>query len=91
MEIVSVDTGRIKLIRKGRKMGRPKLAKLSGLTERQLAKLESASETAVDINVLYRLSDALQVPTPTLTGEFDMVAEDLEPVKAQTCTNGCCS
>ena len=38
---VEIKTGRLKEIRKARKIGRPKLAKQVGITERQLAKIET--------------------------------------------------
>ena len=88
---IAVEPVRIKTIRKARKIGRPKLAKLAGLSERQLAKLETSTATTLDASLLERLSHALQVPLPTLTGEFEMVEDDLKPASTQKCTSGCCS
>lgn len=90
MADIAVDSDRIKTIRKARKIGRPKLAKLSGLTERQVAKIETSGAIVLEVSVLHRLSEALQVPAPTLTGEFEIVANDLEPAATKKCTNGCC-
>ncbi|WP_147112371.1 XRE family transcriptional regulator [Tateyamaria sp. syn59] len=90
MNSVTVDRDRIKAIRKSRKIGRPKLAKLAGLTERQIAKIETDSAPVVAENLLVQVSDALHVPVQTLTGEFPLIAEDLEPASAKKCTSGCC-
>ncbi len=43
MTTLTIDAARLKTVRKARKIGRPKLAKLVGLTERQLAKLETGT------------------------------------------------
>jgi len=85
---ISVAPTRIKTIRKARKIGRPKLAKLSGLTERRLAKIETSEAVVLDMPTLDRLSEALQVPLPTLTGQFELLEEDLKPV--EKCKSGCC-
>ncbi|GAB5512162.1 MAG: hypothetical protein Rhims3KO_35630 [Hyphomicrobiales bacterium] len=90
MADIAVDAARIKTIRKARKIGRPKLAKLSGLTERQVAKLETSGPAVLEASVLLKLSEVLQVPAPTLTGEFEILADDLEPMAAKKCTSGCC-
>lgn len=90
MAEIAFDAARLKTIRKARKIGRPKLAKLTGVTERQLTKLETAKAPLLEESLLVRMSDALHVPLPTLTGQFPLAAEDLEPVAAKTCTSGCC-
>ncbi len=90
MKEVQIDAERLKTIRKARKIGRPKLAKLSGITERQMGRIETAGNAVLDASLVIRLSDALQVPPQTLTGEFQMVAEDLEQAQAPKCTSGCC-
>ncbi|MDX8355739.1 helix-turn-helix domain-containing protein [Cognatiyoonia sp. IB215182] len=90
MTDIAVDAIRIKTIRKARRIGRPKLAKLSGLTERQLTKIETSSTFTLDLSVLGLLSEALQVPIPRLTGEFDISEDDLRPASKRACTNGCC-
>lgn len=87
---IAIDADRLKAVRKARKTGRPKLAKLAGITERQVAKIEAKAVAAVSEGVLLRLSDALQVPAPALTGDFPLIQDDLEPMAAKTCRNGCC-
>ncbi|MBE1283829.1 MAG: helix-turn-helix domain-containing protein [Rhodobacteraceae bacterium] len=87
---IAIDATRLKTIRKARKIGRPKLAKLAGVSERQLAKLEGANGPLLSEAVLRRLSEALQIPLPTLTGEFPLIEEDLEPVAAQPKSCSCC-
>ncbi len=89
-DLIKIDSERLKAIRKGRKIGRPKLAKLTGLTERALAKLESATLPALPQSTVIKLSDALQVPEPTLTGDFPLTQDDLNPIAKSTCTSGCC-
>ncbi|MCF2904073.1 helix-turn-helix domain-containing protein [Octadecabacter sp. CECT 8868] len=79
---------RLKSVRKARKIGRPKLAKLSGLTERQLAKLETKG-AAVPEPVLSNLAEALHITPLALTGALPLIDEDLQPA-ASTCTSGCC-
>ncbi len=90
MAEIQVDAERLKMIRKARKIGRPKLAKMSGITERQIGRIETSGTASLNVSVLIRLSDALQVPPQTLTGEFKIVSEDLEPAPAPKCTSGCC-
>ena len=90
MATLTLNTTRIKKIRKARKIGRPKLAKLAGLTERQVTKLEiAARETPVEHATAMRLSLALDVPLPTLTGEFEISEDDLTQATPKSC--GCCS
>lgn len=86
----TLSAERLKTIRKARKIGRPKLAKMAGLTERQLTKLETAKAPVLDVVVLDRLSDALQVPAPTLTGDLALIEDDLQPASEKKCTSGCC-
>ena len=81
---------RLKTVRNARKIGRPKLAKKSGLTERKLAKLETGSEEMLPNTAVERLASALQVSTLTRTGEVALSADDLEPIAASTCKTGCC-
>jgi len=91
MTELTIDTDRLKAIRKARKIGRPKLAKLSGLTERKLAKIEIGQERILTEALVLKLSDALRVPSQTLTGEFPLTGDDLKQINGSTCTNGCCS
>ena len=87
---VEIKSDRVKAIRKGRKVGRPKLAKLVGLTERKLAKIEAEASSILPRQTVTKLSTALQVPEPTLTGLLPLTKEDLEPVVKSKCTTGCC-
>lgn len=89
-DLIKIDSERLKAIRKGRKIGRPKLAKLSGMTERKLAKIEAENLSILPQSTVAKLSDALQVPEPTLTGDFPLTQEDLNPIAKSTCTSGCC-
>ncbi|MEP2640429.1 helix-turn-helix transcriptional regulator [Roseobacter sp.] len=89
-DLVEIKSDRLKAIRKGRKIGRPKLAKLSGLTERKLAKIEADTTFMVPQSTVAKLSDALHVPEPTLTGVFPLSQDDLNPIEAPQCTSGCC-
>jgi transcriptional regulator with XRE-family HTH domain len=89
-DLMHIKSDRLKAIRKGRKIGRPKLAKLSGLTERKLAKIETETSTALPPSIIAKLSAALQVPEPTLTGDFPLIEEDLNPVAKTQCKSGCC-
>ena len=88
---MNIKSDRLKAIRKGRKMGRPKLAKLSGLTERKLAKIEAETSSILPQSTVAKLSDVLQVPEATLTGDFPLTEEDLKPLAKSQCTSGCCS
>ncbi len=81
---------RLKTIRKARKIGRTKLAKLSGLTERQLTKLETAKGVDLPATSLMQLAHVLQVTPYVLTGEFALDESDLQPASTSSCTSGCC-
>ncbi|MEP3345689.1 MAG: helix-turn-helix transcriptional regulator [Litoreibacter sp.] len=89
-DLVEIKSDRLKAIRKGRKIGRPKLAKLSGLTERKLAKIEAEALSILPQATIAKLSDALQVPELTLTGAFPLTQGDLNPIEKPQCTSGCC-
>ena len=88
---LEIITGRLKAIRKGRKIGRPKLARQIGMTERQLIKLETSTTAMLPEGVISRISETLQIPSMTLTGEFPLNERDLQPVLNPKCTSGCCS
>ena len=88
---MKINGDRLKAIRKGRKMGRPKLAKLVGLTERKLTKIEAETSCTLPQSTIAKLSDVLQVPELTLTGDFPLVEQDLKPLTKSQCTSGCCS
>lgn len=83
---------RIKTIRKARKMGRAKLAKLSGLNERQIARIErgEVKDARLDNLQLEQISSALQVMRETLLGEVPLTDADLKPVSTVGCNSGCC-
>lgn len=92
MAVQTIDAERLKTIRKARKIGRPKLAKLSGLTERKVAKLEASAgqqETLPEVTI-ERLSHALQIPALVLTGDLPMDESDLQAATKSSCTSGCC-
>lgn len=86
--IISADT--LKTLRKSRKIGRPKLAKLSGLTERQVARFEGAtgSETAATGEVIARLTAALGVSAEVLIGTSALTDYDLVSAPKPSCS--CC-
>lgn len=90
MSDVAIDPCRLKTIRRARKIGRPKLAKLSGVSERQVAKIECGDAASMPEGLLQRFSDALQVPVPVLTGDFPIDISDLGTASVPKCTSGCC-
>lgn len=92
MENVEIQPNNLKTICKARKLGRQRLAKLSGLTERQIARLEGAgpAEGRLASDVVVKVSGALNVPPDVLTGAMPMSDEDLTPASEAKCTNGCC-
>lgn len=88
-----IEAGTLKTIRKARKIGRPKLAKLTGTTERQISRLEAKGAGPIEIapGLLMRLSDALWVQAGVLTGDVPLSDADLGPLPATCCSNkGCC-
>ena len=87
-----LDAEKLKTVRKARKIGRPKLAKLAGTTERQIARLETsgAAHGQVSDAMMDRIAAALQVPLGALTGHLDLVDGDLVPASETKCTSGCC-
>ncbi|MEM6383038.1 MAG: helix-turn-helix transcriptional regulator [Pseudomonadota bacterium] len=91
VEGIAIDGAQLKSIRRARKIGRPKLAKLSGISERQIAKIEGSCSPLLSQALLSNFSNVLQVPVPVLTGEADPVDFDLEPLApkaSKTCS--CC-
>jgi len=91
MAALQIKTGQLKSIRVARKIGRPKLAKQVGITERQLAKIEKSETSKLWSNTVSRLSEALQISDMTLKGEFPVAESDLQPTEKQKRTTGCCS
>ncbi len=81
----------LKTIRKARKLGRPRLARMAGLSERQLSKLEGAARThPLKADAITRLATALGVPEAVLTGDMAVSETDLTPMAETKCTTGCC-
>lgn len=87
MTAIAIDPMRLKTIRKARKIGRPKLGKFAGLSERQMARVEGGA-AGLSVAQLEIVADVLQVPAPVLTGDLPMAEDDLAP--AERCTKGCC-
>lgn len=83
---------RLKTIRKARKIGRSKLAKLSGVTQRQIARIERGDVkfTSVDNLQLEQISSALQITQETLVGDIAFTDADLLPIMTSKCNTGCC-
>lgn len=92
MIATEIDATILKTVRKARKLGRSRLAKLSGLTERQIAVLEGGTKSSVQVSpqAITRVSEALNVPVGILTGEMELTESDLVPLANSTCTSGCC-
>ncbi|MEM8570046.1 MAG: XRE family transcriptional regulator [Pseudomonadota bacterium] len=92
MTALVIDSEKLKTIRKARKLGRGRLAKLSGLTERQIARLEGSVPLVGSggAQAIERLSAALGVPPGALSGDLPLIDDDLEPASKTRCTNGCC-
>ena len=92
MTSMAIVSEKLKTVRKARKIGRPKLAKLAGLTERQIARLEGAGSTPANLpnDTVARIATVLKVPAETLTGQLDLMDSDLVPASETKCTSGCC-
>lgn len=92
MNNVAIQPEILKTVRKARKLGRPRLAKLAGLTERQIARLEGAAPLKGGLNgdTVLKVATALNVPTGVLAGTIPLADEDLTPASESKCTNGCC-
>lgn len=92
MATLTIVPERVKVLRNAHKIGRSKFAKLTGMTERQIAKLEAgdAGDATISEDVAARIAAVLHIPVPALTGELPLVADDLTPPSAPKCTSGCC-
>ena len=88
---LEIKTERLKAIRKARKIGRSKLAKQVGISDRQLAKIETSETAKLSEKAVSRLSQVLQIHRMTLTGEFPVMDADLQPIQKSQCASGCCS
>ncbi|MEM6589742.1 MAG: helix-turn-helix domain-containing protein [Pseudomonadota bacterium] len=89
--MLPIDANVLKTVRKARKVGRPKLAKLTGLTERQISKLEGAAICEIEPATMTCLSEALKVPELVLSGEEPVSEMDMVPLATPCCSNkGCC-
>ena len=86
-----IKSERLKAVRKARKIGRPKLDKQVGITERQLFKIETSETVMLTENAVSKLCQALQINIKTLTGELPMLEKDLRPLQKPQCVSGCCS
>ncbi|MEM1289240.1 MAG: helix-turn-helix transcriptional regulator [Pseudomonadota bacterium] len=91
LEGIAIDAGRVKAIRRARKIGRPKLAKLSGISERQVAKIENTCSPFLSQELLHRFSRVLRVPKAVLTGEDAPIDDDLRQLPAGKTGCSCCS
>ncbi|PZX06068.1 helix-turn-helix domain-containing protein [Celeribacter halophilus] len=83
---------RIQELRRARGMGRTKLAKISGLTERQIARLEGALPWRGELSsdMALRLAAALQVEPETLLGDQPLTEAD-KAARPKTTSCSCCN
>ena len=84
----TIQPKRLTEIRKARGVGRPRLAKLSGLTERQIARLEGAIPSkGIDTeDTILRLASALQVRPETLMSTEALTSEDFLVPQSRCCS-----
>ncbi|SFV38534.1 hypothetical protein SAMN05216456_3485 [Devosia crocina] len=93
-EAMIIDPERLVLVRKTRKIGRPKLAKLTGLSERAIARLEGALNAKGDVPLatVHRIAIALQVRPELLTGQLPFTMAALLPTEVPDCCScGTCT
>ncbi len=92
MDDLTIRPEILKTVRKARKLGRSRLARLSGLTERQISRLEGATpiKSGLQSDTILRVATALNVPAGVLAGTIPLNDDDLSPASKVTCTNGCC-
>lgn len=90
MTALMIDANALKTVRKARKLGRPRVAKETGLSERQIARLEGVGSKGGDVPLAaaLRLAHVLQVPVETLTGELQVSDAYLAPAAKPSCS--CC-
>jgi len=89
--MLAVEPKRVSEIRKVHGISRPKLAKLSGLSERQVARLEGAlpAKGVFTQDMLLRLAGALHVRPEALTSDLPLADADFDAVPAKK-SCGCC-
>ncbi|MEM9343737.1 MAG: helix-turn-helix domain-containing protein [Pseudomonadota bacterium] len=85
---MQIDSGVLKTVRKARKIGRTRLAKMSGLTERQITRIETGQVDQVSASDMSGLVVALEVPLGVLMGEDALTEQDLLPA-SEVCGSGC--
>lgn len=87
----TIQPKRLTEICKARSVGRPRLAKFSGLTERQIARLAGAipSDGTHSEDTFLRLASALQVRPETLTGTEPLTSEDFLIIPQSRCCSRC--
>lgn len=90
--MLSISPQKIQELRRARGFGRSKLAKLSGLTERQVARLEGALPWKGELTsgMALRIASALQVQPETLLGDQPLTEMDLVSA-APTSSCSCCN
>ncbi|MFW2587024.1 helix-turn-helix domain-containing protein [Sagittula sp. SSi028] len=88
--MTAISPERLTEIRKLRGIGRPKLAKLSGLSERQLSRLEGAlpMKDAPTPEMLTKLSAALRVRAAAFSGDAPLTDDDFDFSHGTSCS--CC-
>ena len=88
--LVSIDAAALKSVRKARKLGRPRLAREVGVTERQIARLEGggAAGNGVAPDLVVKLSAVLEISSDVLIGEQELHDLDLAPRSKKSCS--CC-
>lgn len=86
--MLTLQPDRLQDVRRARGIGRTKLAKLAGLTERQVARLEGALPMKGELtaDVALRLVAALQVQPETLLGDQALTEAELaKPARSCSC------
>jgi len=90
MTTLTIDPATLKSLRKARKLGRPRLAREAGVTERHIARLEGVgpAQGAITPDLVMRLSAVLQVSADVLMGDQPLHEIDLAPRAKSSCS--CC-
>lgn len=90
MTPLTIDPTTLKSLCKARKLGRPRLAREAGLTERQVARLEGGgpAQGSVTPEQVVKLSAMLQVSADVLVGAAPLHELDLAPRAKSPCS--CC-